>query len=105
VKAAATDRLILFVGGGVSQSLGLPDFRALVRHLADDLGFPSESLTTDEYAVIAEAYLLKHGKLGPLRAWMDSTWHLINIDISKSELHNLIVDLGVSIVYPTNYDR
>src|SRR4051794_32418889 len=90
VEATAAGRLILFVGGGVSQSLGLPDFGALVRHLADDLGLPPESLAITEYAVVAEAYLLKHGKLGPLRTWMDSMWHPANIDITKSDLHNLI---------------
>jgi NAD-dependent SIR2 family protein deacetylase len=105
VEAIASDRLILFVGDGVSQSLGLPDFRTLVNHLANDLGFSAESFQTAEYAVIAEAYLLKHGKLGPLRTWMDSTWHPANVDITKSEIHNLIVDLELSIVYTTNYDR
>jgi hypothetical protein len=50
VKAVAADRIILFVGGGISQSLGLPDFRALVVHLADELGFPADPLSIEEYA-------------------------------------------------------
>jgi NAD-dependent SIR2 family protein deacetylase len=105
VEAIASDRLILFVGDGISQSLGLPNIRALVNHLASDLGFSAELLQTAEYAVIAEAYLLKHGKLGPLRAWMDSTWHPAKVDITKSEIRNLIVDLELSTIYTTNYDR
>ena len=105
IEAIASDRLILFVGDGVSQSLGLPNFRALATHLATELGFPAESFSTAEYAVIAEAYLLKHGKLGALRTWMDSTWHPANVDIAKSEIHNLIVDLDLSTIYTTNYDR
>lgn len=105
VEAIGADRIILFVGGGVSQSLGLPDFRALVVHLANELGFPAEAVSTEEYAVIAEAYVLKHGKLGLLRTWMDSTWHPTDIDITQSEIHNLIVDLDLSLIYTTNYDR
>jgi NAD-dependent SIR2 family protein deacetylase len=105
VDAIASDRLILFVGDGISQSLGLPNIRALVNHLASDLGFSAESFQTAEYAVMAEAYLLQHGKLGPLRTWMDSTWHPANVDVTKSEIHNLIVDLDLSTIYTTNYDR
>jgi NAD-dependent SIR2 family protein deacetylase len=105
VGAIAAGRLILFVGGGVSQNLGLPDFGTLVRHLENELGFPPKSQSTAEYAVVAEAYLLKHGRLGALRSWMDATWHPADVDITKSEIHNLIVDLNFPIIYTTNYDR
>ncbi len=36
---------------------------------------------------------------------MDSTWHPTDVDICKSELHNIIVDLNFPIIYTTNYDR
>jgi hypothetical protein len=105
ISAAAARRLILFVGGGVSQSLGLPDFTALVQHISDELNLPSRAQSTAEYSVIAEAYQLKHGELGALRSWMDITWHPSHIRIEQSELHNLIVDLDFSIIYTTNYDH
>jgi NAD-dependent SIR2 family protein deacetylase len=98
-------RLILFVGGGISQSLGLPDFRELVEHLALELGFDTDRVTVSDYPVVAEAYFAKHGKLGALRSWMDMTWHPATIDISESEIHNLILDLDFPIIYTTNYDR
>jgi NAD-dependent SIR2 family protein deacetylase len=98
-------RLILFVGGGISQSLGLPDFRELVEHLALELGFDKDQVTVADYPVVAEAYVAKHGKLGALRSWMDTTWHPSTIDIAKSEIHNLILDLDFPIIYTTNYDR
>ncbi|MFL6426900.1 MAG: SIR2 family protein [Acidobacteriaceae bacterium] len=105
VEAIVAGRLILFVGGGVSQNLGLPDFATLVRHIEKEMGFAPKSESVAEYAVVAEAYLLKHGRLGPLRSWMDATWHPTDIDISKSEIHNIILDLNFPIIYTTNYDR
>lgn len=105
VEAIADRRLILFVGGGVSQNLGLPGFHALVDYIAADMGFRSGTYTVADYAVIAEAYLVKHAQLGALRSWMDTTWHPQSIHIEKSELHNLIVDLDFPVIYTTNYDR
>lgn len=104
VQAVAERRVILFVGGGVSQNLGLPDFKSLVTYIAEDLGLPPGTPVA-EYSVVAEAYLVKHAQLGALRSWMDSTWHPPTIRIEESELHNLIVDLDFPIIYTTNYDR
>ncbi len=98
-------KLILFVGGGITQSLGLPDFQELVRYLARELGYEVQKLSQADYPVIAEAFVIKHGKLGALRSWMDTTWHPSTIDVTKSEIHNLIVDLDFPTIYTTNYDR
>jgi hypothetical protein len=103
--ALRTRRLILFAGGGVSQSLGLPDFRELIHHIARELGFEQTAASRAEYPVIAEAFVARHGHLGPLRSWMDTTWHPSSVDITRSELHNLIVDLDFPTIYTTNYDR
>jgi SIR2-like domain len=103
VDAAASSRLILFAGGGLSENLGAPGLRSLVQHIAGDLQLPA--VRQRDYPVVAEAYLLKHGKLGPLRSWMDNTWHPAHIDITRSELHNLILDLDFPVIYTTNYDR
>jgi hypothetical protein len=105
VRAVAERRVILFVGGGVSQNLGLPEFGALVAHTANDLGFAAGAYEVADYALIAEAYLVKHAQLGALRSWMDATWHPPTVRIAGSELHKLIVDLDFPIIYTTNYDR
>ena len=97
--------VILFAGGGISQNLGLPDFTTLIRHLAEQLGMNADSFSLSDYPVIAEAYVKSSGKLGTLRSWMDTTWHPSSIDVSKSAVHNLIVDLDFSTIYTTNYDR
>src|SRR5258707_7052827 len=49
--------------------------------------------------------MLRHGKLGALWSWMDERWHSPTIDVRKSDIHNLIIDLDFLIIYTTNYDR
>jgi SIR2-like protein len=105
VEAAASGRLILFAGGGVSQNLGLPDFKALVAHLAEEMHFKPDRFDASDYAIVAEAYYVTQAQLGKLRSWMDRAWHPEAVRIADSELHNLIVDLEFPIIYTTNYDR
>ena len=103
--AIAARRVILFVGGGISQYLGQPDFHELIEHVSSEMEFFETSLDVSDYPIVAEAYLVRHGKLGALRSWMDERWHSPTIDVSKSDIHNLIIDLDFPIIYTTNYDR
>jgi NAD-dependent SIR2 family protein deacetylase len=103
--AIAARKVILFVGGGISQYLGLPDFHELIEHVSREMEFFETSLEVSDYPIVAEAYLVRRGKLGALRSWMDERWHSPTIDVSKSDIHNLIIDLGFPIIYTTNYDR
>ncbi|MCU1226771.1 MAG: hypothetical protein JWQ42_4864 [Edaphobacter sp.] len=103
--AIATKQVILFVGGGISQYLGLPNFHELIRHVANQMRFSEADLDLSDYPIVAEAYMLQHGKLGALRSWMDERWHPPTIDVTKSDIHNLIIDLDFSTIYTTNYDR
>jgi hypothetical protein len=99
-------RVILFVGAGVSMNVGLPSFGDLVGHIGEELGFdPDIFLSLGDNLSLAEYYVLERGSLGDLRSWMDTKWHPSTTDISKSEIHNLIVDLRFPIIYTTNYDR
>jgi hypothetical protein len=105
VSAVRERRAILFVGAGVSRNLGLPGFQELVDHVGQELGFdPDIFRTFGDYQSLAEFYVLDK-QIGPLRSWMDRSWHSESIDIMKSELHRLIVELNFPIIYTTNYDR
>jgi hypothetical protein len=104
-SAIGRRELILFVGGGISQNVGLPDFKELVRYIAREMELDESALETTDYPIIAEAYSVTHGGLGALRSWMDTTWHPPTIDVTKSQIHNLIIDLNFSVIYTTNYDR
>jgi hypothetical protein len=69
------------------------------------MGFDHRTYHLSDYSIVAEAYMVTHGRPGALRSWMDTTWHPTTIDVSKSAIHNLIVDLDFPIIYTTNYDR
>jgi len=100
------DEVILFVGAGVSLSLGLPPWSALIDHMGRQLGFePEEFRDYGSYLALAEYYRLQHGSIGPLRSWMDREWHNGKISVQDSRVHELIVKGRFRIVYTTNYDR
>lgn len=97
---------ILFVGAGVSATLGLFTFHSLLDEVAKQLGYEPDIFR--EYAeprTLAEFYLIKKGTLGELRSYLDKKWHdESKIDIANSEIHKLIVNLDFPIIYTTNWD-
>src|SRR5437879_1574054 len=106
IEAYRARRLILFVGAGVSIILGLPSWRELVHHVAQELGFdPDIYRTFGTDLALAEFYRTVKGQIGPLRSWMDREWHSSGIDVSKSAVHKLIANAEFDLIYTTNYDR
>jgi len=104
--AVTRRRAILFVGAGVSMSVGLPSWAGLVAYMQSDLGMaPSpRRINRSSYQEIAEFYRLKHGSIGPLVDWMSREWRVDPDRLRKSDLHGLIVDVNFPLVYTTNYD-
>jgi hypothetical protein len=108
LAAAIKDRsVILFVGAGVSMSVGLPSWKTLIQHMASELGLDltGESSDVTSYQALAEYYRLKQGSIGPLRSWMDRNWKVSPDKVKASAVHNLIVQLDFPSIYTTNYDR
>lgn len=67
--AHRTGKLMLFVGAGVSANLGLPNWGALIEHIAEDLGYDPKIFSTyGTHLALAEFYKKKKGGLGPLRS-------------------------------------
>jgi SIR2-like domain len=105
-KSIKDRQAILFVGAGVSMSVGLPSWQTLIEHLVKELGLDEQTGTNDAtYQALAEYYRLKHGSIGPLRSWMDREWSVAREKVQASSIHKLIVALNFPIIYTTNYDR
>ena len=100
--------MILFVGSGVPKNLGLPTYSELIDQMAKNLGYnPQEfnSWGNSDFLILAEYYFLQKGSLGALRSWMDRMWHNSRIEISKSDIYRLIIELDFPLIYTTNFDR
>lgn len=107
LKAYRERRLMLFVGAGVSMSLGLPSWRSLIDHIASELGYdPDIYRTMGDPLALAEYYRISTGHIGPLRSWMDVAWHSSpKKRIEDSAVHQLIASSNFDLIYTTNYDR
>lgn len=100
-------KAILFVGAGVSISVGLPSWDVLIEHMIESLELSEDELDgrSVSHQTLAEYYRLRMGSIGPLRSWMDRQWKVSEESVRKSRLHQLIVDLDFPRIYTTNYDR
>lgn len=106
IEALRNERVILFVGAGVSMNLKLPSWRELIAELASRLGYESDVLEQyGNFPELAEYFEIREGSLGPIRSWMDRTWHTNEARVDASEIHQLIVQLDFPLIYTTNYDR
>ncbi len=107
VRSIRDRQAILFVGAGVSMSVGLPSWRTLIEHMGSDLGYDPEIFASPEvsYFTLAEYYRLRQGSIGPLRSWMDRHWEIPEETLRDSAVHRLIAELDFPIIYTTNFDR
>jgi hypothetical protein len=107
IRAVKERRVILFVGAGLSMSVGLPSWQEFVEHMAGELGLERSVLSNPglTYHALAEYYRIREGSIGPLRSWLDRTWKVSADKVRGSKVHELIVTLGFPIIYTTNYDR
>jgi hypothetical protein len=106
-KAVRQRQAILFVGAGLSMSVGLPSWRSFIEHMIAELGLdPEHQLGQDfSYQTLAEYYRITQGSIGPLRSWMDRNWSVAEDKVRDSAAHRLIVGLDFPIIYTTNYDN
>jgi len=107
VEAIRQKQAILFAGAGVSMTVGLPSWRTLIEHIADELGIDLSQFDAHDvnHLTLAEYYRLKQGSIGPLRSWMDRNWTIPDEALKTSRVHELICRLKFPIIYTTNFDR
>lgn len=106
VEALRSRQIILFVGAGVSRSLGLPSWSELISEMATQLDYdPAVFKGYGDYLELAEYYKVKTGSIGRLRSEMDRLWHKDESRVDSSAIHQAIVALGCPTIYTTNYDR
>lgn len=106
-KQMKKNNLILFVGAGVSATLGLPNWNKLISKIAYDLNYDPEIFKQHgDYLSLAEYYhILKNGNIENLKNWMKSEWNVSDEIIKKSKIYNYITELNCKLIYTTNYEH
>jgi len=105
INAAKAGNLIPFIGAGFSQNLGLPSWGTVISLIAKKLGWSPEVMRIQgDFYQIAEYFHLERGGISELRSELDLLFHNTMIDITKSDIHSLLVDLDPPIIYTTNWD-
>ncbi len=98
--------VILFVGSGISATLGLPSWSQLISHIASELGYDDRIFKSyGDNLILAEFYEISKGHIGELRSWMDTKWTVELEKIRESPIYEKIVKLNFPIIYTTNYDH
>ena len=102
----ANNKLIPFIGAGFSENAGLPSTQALTRqlleHFEPDLDGQLHSAANLLY--LTEYLKIIHG--GSLTLVLDALRSCLpDQDVALSGSHQLLAQLGFSIIYTTNYDR
>jgi len=100
-NASEQNKLIIFVGAGVSVNSGLPTWNDLIKKMADELKINFDSKNTDEYLKIPQYYYNEYGKQRYSQV-INDTFHC---SAEPNEIHRLIFDLNPQHIITTNYDN
>ncbi len=105
VDAIQRGNLVLFIGGGLSVSAGLPSWIALTQPLAAavDYKIPSsdELITPEHLLATTQYYANQHGPNNLIQYLRDA---LDTYMKSPTALHYLLASLPIRTIFTTNYD-
>lgn len=96
-RSSYNNKLVIFVGAGVSKDSGLP----LWRELIDDIKRKIKvSHTNDDSLKIAQYYYNSRGK----KEYYDFLNEKLGIDAEPNKIHDVLLELNPSHIITTNYD-
>lgn len=109
VKLISKKKVMLFIGAGISASIGLPAWNALIGELGEDAGY--DAAVFSEYGdnmLLAEySELLKDGKLQEifLSKWDINKNPDLKKNLENSKIYRHIMELDCPVIYTTNFDH
>ncbi|NGU54149.1 hypothetical protein G6Z29_13000, partial [Clostridium perfringens] len=103
-NARDEDKLIIFVGAGISKNSNLPDWEQLIKVFVNKLNYPvkeEDKLSSDEYLKIPQYYYNIHGK----EEYKKLIKEELDVGGQPNDIHKLIFKLNPKHIITTNYDR
>lgn len=99
-KAAKNNKLVVFVGAGVSMNSGYPSWESLIIDFAKGLGVDMSEYSIDDYLKIPQYYY----NLRKEKEYYDIVLNKFDIKAEPNKIHELILDLRPAHIITTNYD-
>lgn len=103
-NAMNNNKLVIFVGAGVSMNSDYPSWENLVREFARGLGYSKDKLkklTNDDYLKIPQQYYNLRGK----KEYYSLINDFFNVKANPNVIHDLIFKFNPNYIITTNYDR
>jgi len=101
-------KVIPFIGAGFSEGCGCPTGRSLTQHLLNHFQLNDHISSNDDMDLLRLAEYLKIVRGGDMSELLHEVHCILHediVDISQSQPHLLLAQLGVPIIYTTNYDH
>lgn len=99
--AAQKQRLVLFIGAGVSRNAGYPDWKTLLDPAAQELG-GWDDLAGQSLPQVAQTFENHHNSRAPLRRLLRQQ---LALQKEPSAVHLLLPTLQPALIVTTNYDN
>ncbi len=104
-QALVSEKLVIFVGAGVSRNSSLPTWGQMVQVFAERIGYPSiERLAMEEYIRIPQYFYCMDESKGH-RDYYQIIQELVPRDAKANILDELIISLHPRHLVTTNYDK
>lgn len=99
-EAKDNNKLVLFIGSGVSANSGLPSWNSLIKIFADELGIKDFN-SKDDYLKIPQLYYNERGK----KEYYDKIIKMFTLTEKPNWIHSELLKLNPSSIITTNYDN
>ena len=103
-KALKRDKLVIFVGAGVSKNSGIPTWGQMVRQFAERMGYAVDRLSTTEYIRIPQ-YFYGMDQSQDHEEYYRILQEVIALDVKPNPLNELIAQIHPKHIVTTNYDK
>ena len=100
-KAMNNNKLVIFVGSGVSLNSGYPSWGDLINEFKKGIDIDNSELTTDDYLKIPQYYYNERNK----KEYYELINEVFDVKAKPNVIHDLILQFNPNNIITTNYDK